>query len=150
MLIETTRFGQVDIKDDRIIQFPKGLLGFQKYKSYALLQPSEDSYFFWLQSTEAPDLAFVVTDPSLFMDDYKVPIRAEQMQEIGMNNVDDAQVFVIVNKHGNKLTGNLQGPLVIDTRSRVGDQLVLADRKYSTRTQLLEVSSDTDSRAVSA
>lgn len=140
MLIETTRFGQVDIKDDRIIHFPKGLLGFQKYKHYALLQPSDDSYFFWLQSTEAPDLAFVVTDPSLFLSDYNVPIRQEQMEEIGMENVQDAQVFVIVNKHGNALTGNLQGPLVIDTRSCVGDQLVLADKKYTTRTMLFEVS----------
>ena len=148
MLIETTRFGQVDINEDRIIQFPKGLLGFQKYKSYVLLQPSEDSYFFWLQSTEAPDLAFVVTDPSLFVADYKVPIRPEQMSEIGMENVNDAQVFVIVNKHNNTLTGNLQGPLVIDTKSRIGDQLVLADRKYTTRTALLEVSES--ARAASA
>lgn len=139
MLVQTSRFGPVEIDDDRVISFPKGLLGFSSYKQYVLIQPNEESYFFWLQSIEAPELAFVVTDPSLFVSDYDVPLKAEQMAELGIEQVGDAQVFVIVNKRGNQLTGNLQGPLVVHATRRVGEQLVLSDRRFHTRVVLVEL-----------
>ncbi len=139
MLINTSRFGEVDVDQTRIITFPKGMLGFPKYKQYVLIEAGEDSYFWWLQSIEIPDLAFVVTDPSLFVPTYKVPLKPEQMQEMGLESLQDAQVFVIVNKRDQVLTGNLQGPLVIHCGKRVGVQLVLSDRRFTTRVPLIEL-----------
>ncbi len=149
MFVNTSRFGQVEVDDHRIIHFPKGMLGFPKYTKFALIQPSDDTYFFWLQSIDLPDLAFVVTDPSLFVSSYRVPIKPEQMEEIGIKSIEEAQVFVIVNKHGNKLTGNLQGPLVIHVENLVGEQLVLSDKRFTTRVPLMELS-DKNVGAVSA
>lgn len=139
MDVRTTRFGVVTIEDDRVIEFPKGLLGFPDLTRYCLLQPCDDALFFWLQSVEEPSLAFVVTDPSLFVPDYAAPIRPEQMQALGLTDLDDAQVFVIVNKVNDTLTGNLQGPLVINTLSRAGEQLVLAEKRWTTRHALMTV-----------
>ncbi len=139
MLINTSRFGEVDVDHTRIITFPKGMLGFPKYKQYVLIEAGEDSYFWWLQSIEIPDLAFVVTDPSMFVPTYKVPLKPEQMQEIGLESLDEAQVFVIVNKRDQMLTGNLQGPLVIHCGKCVGVQLVLSDRRFTTRVPLIEL-----------
>lgn len=141
MQLQTTRFGQIEVDDQRIITFPKGILGFPDYTTYVLIEPGQDTYFFWLQSTQSPDLAFVVTDPSLFVSSYQVPVKAEQLDELGMEKIEDAQVFVIVNKRGNLLTGNLQGPLVVNVSSRVGEQLVLADRRFTTRVPLIELGS---------
>ena len=87
------------VMTERIITFANGILGFPKYKRYVLLQPNEDSYFYWLQCVETPDLAFVVTDPRLFVSTYRIPFKHEQMQEMGILSLDDAEVFVIVNKH---------------------------------------------------
>src|SRR5438105_5040059 len=64
MNVQTTRFGVVNLDEKRIITFPAGLLGFSSYKSFALLQPDDEGVFYWLQSLEAPELAFVVTDPA--------------------------------------------------------------------------------------
>ena len=139
MLVNTTRFGQVDVDDDRVITFPKGLLGFPSFTKFVLLETGDDSYFWWLQSVEAPDLAFVVTDPSVFVASYRVPIRAEQMDDMGIDSIAQAQVFVIVNKHEDTLTGNLQGPLVINCRNKIGEQLVLSDRRFTTRVPLVEL-----------
>jgi flagellar assembly factor FliW len=139
MLIKTSRFGEVDVDQTRIISFPEGLLGFPKYKKFVLIEAGEDSYFWWLQSIELPDLAFVVTDPSLFVPTYKVPLKPEQMQEMGLESLQEAQVFVIVNKRDQVLTGNLQGPLVIHCGKRVGEQLVLSDRRFTTRVPLIEL-----------
>lgn len=148
MDVRTTRFGTVTIADDRIISLPQGLLGFPKATRFCLLEPGDDACFFWLQSIEEPSLAFVVTDPSLFVPEYSVPIRPEQVSSLALDTLDDAQVFVIVNKVDQQLTGNLQGPLVVNTRTRVGEQLVLAEKRWTTRHPLVRVA--TASRAASA
>lgn len=150
MQVRTTRFGVVEIADDRVIDFPKGLLGFNQYTRYCLLEPGDDSLFFWLQSVDEPSLAFVVTDPSLFVPDYSVPIRPEQMVELKLGKLEDAQVFVIVNKVETTLTGNLQGPLVVNTLTRSGEQMVLAEKRWNTRHPLMQVAGGQQSRAISA
>ena len=139
MIVETSRFGPVEIDDRLAITFPNGILGFPSCKDYVLIQPSEESYFYWLHATEDPELAFIVTDPSYFVPTYRVPLRSEQMQDLALNSLDEAQVFVIVNKRGEALTGNLQGPLVVNAATRTGTQLVLSDRRYTTRVPLVEL-----------
>ena len=141
MQVNTSRFGPVEVDEQRFIEFPKGLLGFPHQKQYVLLQPGEDSYFYWLQAIDRPELAFVVTDPSLFVTSYRVPIKADQMSELGLESLDKADVFVIVNKRDNTLTGNLQGPLVINVKQRIAVQLVLSDRRFTTRVPLMELES---------
>ena len=69
-----------------------------------------------------------------------MPLNSDQMRELGIEVLDDAQVFVIVNKYDNTLTGNFQGPLVINTKDRLGEQLVLSDRRFTTRMDLVELS----------
>jgi len=139
MLIETTRFGQVEVEEARVIRFPKGLLGFPRFKQYVLIESGKDSSFWWLQSIDLPELAFVVTDPSLFVPTYQVPVKPEQLSELGVSSIDEAQVFVIVNKREHTLTGNLQGPLVVSVQQRIGEQLVLSDRRFTTRVPLIEL-----------
>lgn len=148
MQVQTSRFGTVDVSDDRVITFPKGLLGFGSHRRFCLLQPNDDACFFWLQSAEDPELAFVITDPNLFIREYQVPIRTEQMEDLRLEKLEDAQVFVIVNKVGEKLTGNLQGPLVVNTAKKVAEQFVLAEKKWTTRHELVALPST--ARAASA
>ena len=139
MQVKTTRFGVVDIADDKVITFPQGLLGFPDHRRYCLLEPGDEACFFWLQSLDEPALAFVVTDPALFFKDYEVPIRAEQAESLNIDKIEDAQVFVIVNKVGEMLTANLQGPLLIKSLILSGQQLVLADKRWATRHTLMQV-----------
>jgi len=139
MLIQTTRFGPVEIDESRTLEFPAGLLGFSSYKKFALLQPDDNGVFFWLQSIDSADLAFVVTDPALWLPDYQANIRKEQMEELGLGEIGDAQVLVIVNKREESLTANLQGPLVVNTRNHSAMQLVLAEKKWSTRHELVKI-----------
>lgn len=139
MDIETTRFGPVSVDETRLITFPAGLLGFVPYKTYALLQPDAKGAFLWLQSVETPALAFVVTDPTLWVRGYEVPIRREQMQELGLESLDGAEIFVIVNKYERSLTANLQGPLVVNADNRRGMQVVLAEKRWTTRHEIVQL-----------
>jgi flagellar assembly factor FliW len=139
MIVQTSRFGAIDVDDGRTIAFPRGILGFPKFRSYVLIQPEADSTFYWLQSAEAADLAFVVTDPLLFLPDYQVPLREETRVDLGLADLSEASVLVIVNKVGDMLTANLQGPLVIHAATRVAAQIVISEKKYQTRHPIMQL-----------
>mgnify|MGYP001603556708 FL=1 len=139
LLVDTSRFGQLEVNPDRLIVFAEGILGFPLQHEYALIQTGEGSGFYWLQSVDTRDLAFVVCDPRLFVADYHVPVKVEDLECIGINDPQNGQVFVIVNKVGDLLTGNLRGPLVVNVVSRMARQLVLSDKRYATRQPLMRI-----------
>ena len=139
MMIKTSRFGQLEVDPDRFIRFDEGILGFPQYKQYALIQTGEGSGFYWLQSIDTEDLAFVVCDPRLFVADYQAPVKLKDLETVGLTDLANAQVFTIVNKVGDLLTGNFQGPLVVNVVNRRARQLVLSDKRYSTRHPLMRV-----------
>ena len=139
MDIETTRFGRLTVDDERIMTFPRGLLGFPEHGQYALIATGEDNYFFWLQSVDEPGLAFVVTDPSIFFKDYDVPIREETQTDLLLTDARFLQTFVICNKVDEWLTGNLLGPIVVNAENRIAMQVVLTEKKWTTRQPLFKL-----------
>ena len=139
MDIQTSRFGLLNVDEQRIIQFRQGLLGFPNHKRFALIQTGMEKCFFWLQCADEPNLAFVVADPTIFFKDYDVPIRPETMKELNMADVAFAQVLVICNKVDQWLTGNLMGPLVINAANCLAQQVVLTEKKWTSRQPLLRL-----------
>jgi flagellar assembly factor FliW len=142
MEIDTTRFGRLEVDDQRIIDLPHGLLGFPNHTRFALIQTGEENYFFWLQSVDEPALAFVVTDPSIFFKDYEVPIREETQAALQLAELSHAQVFVVCNKVDEWLTGNLLGPILVNAQNRLACQVVLTEKKWTTRQPLLKLQTD--------
>lgn len=139
MIISTSRFGELEVDPDRLIMFDDGILGFPDEHEYALIQTGEGSGFYWLQAVHRVDLAFVLCDPRLFVADFQVPVKLEDLACIGLKNAEEAQVFTIVNKVDDLLTGNFQGPLVVNVVNRRARQLVLSDKRYSTRHPLMRL-----------
>ena len=160
MQIQTTRFGPVTVDPNHIITFPQGLVGVPHQVRFALLQGQGEAAahggglgggvggggddggrFYWLQATEDPELAFLVADPALFFKDYQVSIREETQQDLNLADAKDGQLLVICNRAGEWLTGNLLGPLVINTRTRIAQQVVLTEKKWTCRQPLIRIAS---------
>jgi len=135
--IETSRFGTVDLRDARVIHIPSGLLGFPEDKRYVLLEHKKGSPFLWFQSVDNSGLAFVLIDPLLVKPDYEIEIGPEDMGELELRDAPaDVQTLVLVTiTSGEKveLTANLLGPIVINTKKRLGKQIILGEGKYSLR-----------------
>jgi flagellar assembly factor FliW len=94
----------------------------------------------WLQSVEDPSLSFLTVIPWHFFPDYEPEVDDLTQQELGLREVSDAIVLCIVtirDSGPNPITANLLGPLVINTVSRVGRQIVLADSGYPARAALV-------------
>ena len=139
MEIQTSRFGRISVEDERLITVPNGLLGFPSFTRYALIQSGQEQYFLWLQSVDEPSLAFLVTDPALFFKEYNVPVWKETAQELQLADPATLQVFVICNKVGEWLTGNLLGPLLVNAQNHLAQQVVLTEKKWTTRQPLLRL-----------
>jgi flagellar assembly factor FliW len=131
----TTRFGELDIPPERIITFPCGLIGFGVLRDFVLVDHPGGGPFQWLQSVERPELAFVITDPKLFFPDYAVAVKEEDLRQIGITDPAHGVVVVIlvVPHDPRRITANLQGPIVINLKERLGRQLVLDVPRYTTR-----------------
>jgi len=147
MIVQTTRFGRIEVDETRLLRFPKGILGFPDIRDYALVQTNDEGNFFWLQAVARPDIAFVVCDPLLFVPDYQIPVKSDDLKMIGLDDMTNAQVLIIVNKVERLLTGNLQGPLVVNAENLQAVQLVLSEKKYSTRHPLMELETPAICRA---
>jgi flagellar assembly factor FliW len=142
MEIRTSRFGVITVDEDRLMTFPRGLLGFPEHTRFALIQTGHGNYFFWLQSVEEPSVAFVVTDPNTFFKEYDVPLRKETFEELAFTDMKFAQTLVICNKVGEWLTGNLLGPIVVNGENRMAEQVVLTEKKWTTRQPLLRLAAE--------
>jgi len=142
MEIRTSRFGVITVDEDRLMTFPRGLLGFPDHRRFALIQTGHGNYFFWLQSVDEPGVAFVVTDPNTFFKEYDVPLRNETFEDLAFTYSKYAQVPVICNKVDDWLTGNLLGPIIVNGENRMAQQVVLTEKKWTTRQPLLRLASE--------
>jgi len=138
MKINTKAFGQIEIEEKQKVIIPSGLFGFEDYTEYAIFD-AEHQPFYWLQSIDAQEVAFVLINPFLFRPDYEVNITNEELADIGIKSPENALIFVIVTipMDGSPMTANLQGPLVINRESMKGMQAVVSDSKWRTKHDII-------------
>jgi flagellar assembly factor FliW len=134
VIIETKAFGSIEITERQRVTFPLGILGFESFKEYALLD-AEREPFFYLQSIDVPQIAFVLINPFLFRPDYEMNIDNQELLPIGVIDPANALIFSIVTipQDGGAVTANLQGPVIINRDSRLGLQAVLTDTRWKTK-----------------
>ncbi len=143
MKIETTRFGEIHLDASQVIRMPDGMPGFVDSKRFVMIQTRENSPFFWYQSLDDPDLAFVITDPNQFVPDYHPDFKQHLKTiswidpAVSFREISCYVVVTIPKGAPEKMTGNFLGPLVMDLSSRLAVQLVIPDGNYSHKTRLL-------------
>ncbi len=140
MILRTKSLGEIDFIEEAILHFPDGLLGFEGLKRYILAEVNEFLPFFWLISVDEPEIGFALMDPRLsFGSSYGINLSDADREVLGLTAGDAVSVFVIVSisDGGRRITANLQGPVVLNTRNRTGKQVVIYSPGYSVRQSLL-------------
>ena len=138
MKVATKAYGQLEVDEHQIITFPMGLFGFESFMDYVLLD-SERPPFYWLQSIDVEQIAFILINPFIFRPDYEMNIDNEDLLPVGITDPGKALIFSIVTipHDGTPLTANLQGPLVINKDTRIGMQAVLTDSRWKTKHDII-------------
>jgi flagellar assembly factor FliW len=133
--VMTTRFGAVEIDDDRIIEMPDSMIGFAE-RRFILLSPDNNGRFFWFQSVDNPALAFIVTDPTSFVPDYDVTLTPDEYDRLKLDP-ESAEVILLavttIFHEARNITINLQGPIVVNPVKMMAKQIVLENGKYGIR-----------------
>ena len=135
MKIETKQFGSLEIDEGKIYTMPDGMPGFLRMKRFVIIERKEIWPFHCYQCVDDPGLSFFIVDPYLFKSDYVVDMT-QAVRVAGWMDDDpkDVKLYVIVNTSAGipeKITANLIGPLVVNTRRYEAVQLVMHNSPYS-------------------
>ena len=134
MIIDSTRFGPTEIRDEAVLTFRDGLIGLPGTR-WALIAQTESSPFYWLHSMESPHLAVPVTNPWQFFGDYEVRVPDDDAGRLGLERTDDALILCVV-KAAERLadfTINLAGPLIVHKQTLVARQIINDAGGYAVR-----------------
>ncbi len=139
MEVETKTDGIVNIDEKQVVTFPEGILGFEKYRKYALINAKYEP-FIWLQSLEEKNLAFLLVDPFLICGDYEADIDDETLGKIRVSSPEDIVVMTIVTipQDGSPITANFSGPIVINRKNNSCIQVVLNDVRWDTKFDIIK------------
>jgi flagellar assembly factor FliW len=112
--LQSSRFGELQIPAEAVIDFPAGLIGLGG-RQFALLARSEESAFVWLHSMDDPDLAIPVTNPWRFFEDFEVDLSDDDVQRLGITDPGDASVYVTVRSAPalEDFCANLRAPILV-------------------------------------
>lgn len=132
MKANTRFFGEIEIEDDKIITIEKGMIGFPELKKFALIfneEKGKEAKIMWLQSMEEEALAFPVMRPELVKEDYNPTVNDELFQTLGEMTPEDTYVLVTVTvpKDAKDASVNLKAPIVINTATMKGCQIIVED-----------------------
>ncbi len=137
-----TRLGEREVSLDGIIYFPRGLIGLEDKREFALLSvKDEDSPFLLLQCITDPGLGLLVADPYSFIDEYDVRLEKLDRKKLKIENIKQLAILVTVTIPQDKpedTTLNLQGPIVINHEARIGLQVPQTDTSYPPRFSLID------------
>ncbi len=130
MKIETAAFGPQEIDPDTLIEFPRGLPGFEEFKRYKLFHRSAEDAVHYLQSVDDPELAFSVVAADSLHIAYQFTLDDQELQQLELTPEDEPMILLITyrrhsNSTGDDVGANLMGPLLVNPRSRKGLQKVL-------------------------
>ncbi len=133
--IQSSRFGQVEIAEDSVLEFPDGLIGLGGSR-YALIARDPDSPFLWLQSLDDPGLALPVTNPHRFFADFVMELSDEDAERLGLDAGSSPDIYVTVSANAElqQFTANLKAPILI--RAGRADQVINQAAGAALRAQL--------------
>lgn len=140
MKVNTRHFGEIEIAENEIISFSEGLLGFDDMKKYIIINnPDPEIPFHWLQSIDEPNLAFVITNPFAFVDNYEFNISDRVVKELEIEKHENLTIYsiVVVPQNIENMTINLKGPVIINMKNRKAKQIVLENDKYTLKHKII-------------
>ncbi|MBR0060322.1 MAG: flagellar assembly protein FliW [Selenomonadaceae bacterium] len=137
--VSTSRFGEIEVDEKKIVHFKDGIPAFEDEREFIILPYEEDSPYYFMQSVNSPDLAFLLTIPFLFFPEYSFEVDDVTMKELEITNHDNVfyySMITIPNGSIRYMTANLLAPIVLNSDNMQAKQVVLEKSNYTTKHRL--------------
>ena len=120
---------------DDVITFADGVPGFESSKKFVVIRNENYAPFEWLVCIDGAKLRFAMLNPMVVYPEYTPNISKAQVEGLNLHNTEDVlmYVFVTVAENPSDSTMNLMAPIIINTKEKVGKQVILDNSPYSTR-----------------
>lgn len=145
MRVETKWFGTIEIGDEKILTFEKGIIGFEDFKKFTIIFDSDDgddAAIMWLQSMEEPSLALPVMKPEYVCPEYDPVVEDEIIKGLG-DDIQNANLLVLctltVPSDLTKMTCNLKAPVIINADTLKGVQIIADNDDYQVRYPIYDI-----------
>jgi len=140
MKISTSYHGDIEIDNQQTLTFNQGIPGFLEETEFVILPLPEAEAFQVLQSIQTKELAFIITDPFQFFLDYDFQLEPQEIEKLQLQQAEDAAVYVLLTMSDSveKITANLQAPVIINTKKQLAKQVILMNTAYETKHRLFE------------
>ena len=138
MEVSTKLFGTIDVGDDKIIEFPEGILGFPELKKFTLMYDNDKNTAGGMNfhvSLDEPAFALPVV-PALIVEPGYSPKFTENIEAtIGGLTEENALVLVTMTIPADvtRMTVNLNAPIVVNINTKKGMQSVVANEEYDVK-----------------
>ena len=136
---DTTRFGEIEVEEEKIVTFENGIPAFAEEHEFVILPYEEESPYYFMQSLKTPELAFILTIPFLFFPDYQIEIDDESVKELDIKSQDSVTLYSLVTIPNGSLrymTANLLAPVVLNTENMKAKQIIMEKSNYKTKHRL--------------
>lgn len=150
MKVETKWFGTIEVGDEKILTFDKGIIGFEDWKKYTLIfdvEKGEEASIIWLQAIDEPTLALPIMKPEYIVKDYDPIVEDEIINSLG-ENIKEANLLVFcaltVPEDLTKMTINLKAPIVINADTLKGVQLIADNSDYQVKYPIYDILNEKD------
>lgn len=128
MTIDTRDFGEKEIDESSVFDFPNGVFAFEDDRRFALLSPlGEDTYPMWLQSLDHTELCFIVFDPSAIDESFQVTLNESEKRLLKVKTGDPIRCLTIakIPEDFRQTTVNMKSPIVINPENHTALQVIL-------------------------
>lgn len=144
MHIKTRVFGEVEIEDSKIIIFERGIVGFPEMQKFAIIHDEEkgvNAGIRYLQSVDEPEFAMPVMDPLEIMPQYDPEVEDELLKPLGNITGENLLVLVTVSvpREIEKISVNLQAPIIINAEERKGVQVIVESGDYKVKYPIYDI-----------
>ncbi|MBP5310516.1 MAG: flagellar assembly protein FliW [Lachnospiraceae bacterium] len=139
----TKLFGKIDVNEDKIIEFPEGILGFEELKKFTLMFDSESSSptgLNFLVSLDEPAFMMPVVPAIAVKPDYSPSITGDIEKAIGPLTEDNLLIMVTMTIPSDitQMTVNLNAPIIINSESRKAIQSMVENEGYDIKYPIYE------------
>ncbi|MEH6940749.1 flagellar assembly protein FliW [Bacillus sp. JJ722] len=135
MEISTKYHDLIEVDEQDLWYFPNGVPGFVEEKKFVLYPLANNEVFSILQSVSHREVAFIVTNPFVFFQDYDFTLDDNVISLLELENRNDVLPLVILTL-GDSLetsTANLQAPIILNMKNHQGKQVILHESPYRTK-----------------
>lgn len=131
-VIKSSQFGELEVSPENVFTFEEGLLGFEEYKKYVLISDEITEPFKWLIALEEPEIGFPIVNPWHIDIEYNPGKKYNYEVVVPM-------VIVTIGGGVSEMTANMKAPLLLNIEDMSGEQIIIANDKYSTNEKVHKI-----------